>query len=337
MVEVTSIWCCPICKGTLEAQVEEFGCVTCDARYPVLAGLPDFRVDQPAWIEFGADRDRALKIDEIIRRDGLEAGVLDVFRSSRKFDERKSQFRMKQVFSGITKCDRQIDDWLAPIIAEPVLEVGSGPGQLIVAAARRGLDVAAIDVSMEWLMVSKYWAESFGAQPQLACAMAEQLPVRTASIGSVISMDVIEHVGDQSAYMSEIDRVLRPEGKFALVTPNRFSMSPEPHVGVWGVGYLPVGLQAKWVKLASGQQYDFTRLLSTGEARRLARHTAGIEVDITFPKISDEEIALFSPFKARLARFYNRITGSALFAPLMPFFGAYYRISGTKSVATPPR
>lgn len=334
---MTGIWCCPVCEGSLETQASELGCVTCDARYPVIAGLPDFRADQVAWIDFETDRHRARKIDEIIRSQGLEAGVLDVFRSSRKFNEKKSLFRMKQVFSGITKCNRQLDDWLADIVAEPVLEVGSGPGQLIVATAKRGLDVAGIDVSMEWLMVSKHWAESFGAQPQLACAMAEQLPIRSDTIGSVISMDVIEHVGDQAAYMSEIGRVLRPGGKFALVTPNRFSMSPEPHVGVWGVGYLPVRLQAKWVKLASGQAYDYNRLLSTGETRRLVRRTTGIAPCITFPKISDEEIALFPPFKARLARLYNRVTTSALFAPIMPFVGAYYRVTGTKPDTSPPR
>ena len=329
------LWCCPTCKGALEAQADMLGCTGCDATYPVVAGVPDFRASAPAWIDFDTDRERARKIDEIIRTDGLEAGVLDVFRTSRKFSEKKSQFRMKQVFAGVGKCERQLEGWLSGIVADPLLEIGSGPGQLVVAAARRGLDLTAIDVSMEWLMVSKHWAESHGGQPKLACAMAEQLPIRTDTIGSIISMDVIEHVGDRHAYMSEIGRVLRPGGQFALVTPNRFSMSPEPHVGVWGVGYLPVKWQAGWVKLVSGQGYDYNRLLSTGESRRLVRRATGMKARITFPAISNEEISLFPPFKAFLARLYNRVTGAAVFAPLMPFFGAYYRVTGTKPSSAP--
>lgn len=295
----------------------------------MVAELPDFRPDKAAWIDFDDDRRRALLIDAKIRAEGLEAGILDVFQNSRRFDAAKSRFRTRQVLAGADKYDRQLDGWLADAQATPVLEVGVGPGQLSVALARRGVAVHGIDVSMEWLVVAKHWLRQTGVEPRLATANAEELPVADGSVASYISLDVIEHVGDQGRYVREMARVLRPGGHYALVTPNRYSLAPEPHVGVWGVGYLPRRLQAPWVRLRAGVGYDYTRLLGTGEIRRLFRRHAGLEPQLTFPPIAAEEIALFPPFKARLAGAYNRIVTLPAFRMVAPLAGAYYRITGS--------
>lgn len=323
-------WACPVCRGGLDTADDSLTCKGCSRRYPLVGELPDFRVDTPAWIDFDHDRQRALHIDAIARKDGLPAAILDVFRNSRKFDEKKSQYRLRQVLSGIEKCDRDMTGWLAPLIHDPVLDLGVGPGQFVAAAARRGRVVQGIDVSLEWLMVAKHWARSLGVEPMLAAALAERLPLKEGAVRSVISYDVIEHVGDQNRYASEIGRVLAPGGTVALVTPNRYSLSPEPHAHVWGVGYLPVHWQAGWVKLVSGRDYSYCRLLSTGEIRRLFRKEAGIELSIAFPKISEEEIAQFSGLKTKMARIYNQVSQSSAAKPAMPFFGAYYRANGTK-------
>ena len=323
-------WACPVCHGDLDTAHNSLTCKGCSHRYPLVGELPDFRIDTPAWIDFDHDRQRALHIDAIARRDGLPAAILDVFRNSRKFDEKKSQYRLRQVLSGINKCDRDMTNWLAPLIHDPALDLGVGPGQFVAAAARRGRLVQGIDVSLEWLMVAKHWARSLGMEPMLAGALAERLPLKDGAVRSVISYDVIEHVGDQTRYASEIGRVLAPGGTVAMVTPNRYSLSPEPHAHGWGVGYLPVPWQAKWVKLASGREYSYCRLLSRSEIRRLFRNHAGIDLSVVFPPISEEEIAQFSDRKVKLARLYNRVTQSSAAAPIMPFVGAYYRASGSK-------
>tara|TARA_R110002051_G_scaffold146786_2_gene219554 strand:- start:29936 stop:30898 length:963 start_codon:yes stop_codon:yes gene_type:complete len=319
-----------MCHHDFVSAADNLTCKGCGRRYPLVAEMPDFRVDAPAWIDFDHDRERARHIDAIARKDGLSAAILDVFRNSRQFDEKKSQYRLRQVLAGIEKCDREMTGWLAPLTQNPVFDLGVGPGQFVAAAARSGQVVQGIDVSLEWLVVAKHWARSFGVEPVLAGALAEQLPLKDGAIGSVVSYDVIEHVGDQNRYASEIGRVLAPGGTVAMVTPNRYSLSPEPHAHVWGVGYLPVRWQSDWVKLMSGREYTYCRLLSTGEIRRLFQNNAGIELDIEFPRISEEEIAQFSSRKTKLARIYNWVTQSSIVAPVMPFAGAYYRASGTK-------
>ena len=63
--------------------------------------------------------------------------------------------------------------------------------------------------------------------------------------------------------MEEVGRVLRSGSGVVLTTPNRFSLTPELHVFVWGVGWLPRRLQAGYVRWRSGKSYDHTRLFSS--------------------------------------------------------------------------
>ena len=161
-------WICPACSGDLEKEPEQLSCAACDRTYPLVAEMPDFRGEEAAWIDFDRDHDRAIRVDKIVRTEGLEAAILDVFRTSRGFSERKSRFRTSQVRAGADKYELQLDDWLSGIQAEPILEVGVGPGQLAVALARRGHVPHGIDVSMEWLAVAKHWVRAQGLEPVFA-------------------------------------------------------------------------------------------------------------------------------------------------------------------------
>lgn len=308
-------------------------CNQCQRQYPVIGEIADLRIDAPAWINFEGDRKKALAIDECVKSQGLEAAILGVFRNSRHFCLEKSLYRVRQVFARIDKCRADLEGWLKPSVDEQgvVLEIGCGPGQLIAAAAQQGRNIAGVDVSLEWLMIAKHLIRESGGKANLAAGLAEHLPVKSNTARSIISLDVIEHVGDQTAYVREISRALAPGGQFALVTPNRFSMSPEPHVEVWGVGYLPESLQAKWVKMVSGKDYKFTRLLSVSQTKNLFTKTCDLSTDVSFPPIPEADLAIFSNLKAKLALSYNALISSPLVKPFLPFFGAYYRITGTKN------
>lgn len=323
------MWNCPSCHGSLEKHPQSLECEDCKRQFPIICEIPDLRLEKASWIDFEHDRERAVTIDEIANKEGSDAAIYDVFRSSRKFTEEKSRYRVKQVKAGIEKCTLQVDGWLASTLdAGKTLDLGCGPGQLSVAGAKRGIPIAALDVSLEWLVIAKHLVREAGGDPELAAGLAEALPLGSDTLGGLVSLDVIEHVGDQLEFIQEIQRVVRPDGRFVLAAPNRFSLSPEPHVGVWGVGYLPVSLQAKWVKLVSGSTYEFTRLLSVRELKGLAKKGGVENIDIQFPPISDEELAIFSPMKRRLGGLYNGLLKYSVTKLLIPYFGAYYRAFG---------
>src|SRR5205814_6303531 len=120
--------------------------------------------------------------------------------------------------------------------------------------------VAGVDASLVNLVVARRLLAARGHRARLAAALVERLPVSDASMSAVLALDVVEHLGDAGRFLSEAARVLRPGGRLALSTPNRFSLAAEPHVSVWGVGWLPRRWQPAYVRRRSGIDYAWVRL-----------------------------------------------------------------------------
>ena len=103
-----------------------------------------------------------------------------------------------------------------------VLEVGCGEGYgaaLLAGDAQRviGLDYDAATV-----------AHAAARYPQAAFVQANlaALPMRSAAVDTVASLQVIEHVWDVPQFLGECLRVLRRDGTLLLTTPNRLTFSP---------------------------------------------------------------------------------------------------------------
>lgn len=52
------------------------------------------------------------------------------------------------------------------------------------------------------------------------------LPLADGSADVVVNLQVIEHLWDQTAFLDEVFRVLRPGGRLLISTPNRITFSP---------------------------------------------------------------------------------------------------------------
>ncbi len=97
-----------------------------------------------------------------------------------------------------------------------VLDVGCGDGSLarLLPGARRG--VVGVDLVLDALRV----ARKDGVRAVQADLRHPTLPFRSGSIDAVVSLDVIEHLFDPTAFLDEARRLLRPDGLLVLSTPN---------------------------------------------------------------------------------------------------------------------
>jgi SAM-dependent methyltransferase len=328
------VWCCPSCRGVLIVHEQEarMRCGGCEAAYGIYGGVPDLRVDRPAWIDIDEDRDAAARLERDHRSKSLEDMIRTVFAAQAGRSQQQIDMRTSQVLASPARLTTQLDGWLRPATRSGFLDLGCGPGMLLAAAAGRGASGLGIDVSLLWLVVARRMIEQYGGRATLCAGFAESLPLRDGSVPAIVSLDVIEHVADQRRYLAEIDRIAADGATLALATPNRFSLAAEPHVHVWGVGWLPARFQARFVRERSGRPYDFVRLLSVpGLARLLRRHTR-IRGRFLVPPVPDEEIESYHPRRARLARIYNRIAEWPLSRWPLLAVGPFFRFTGTRHV-----
>ena len=324
------IWVCPRCRGALASDQESLRCGGCSSHFEVIDGIPDLRVAGDSWIDFGDD----LNVARRLAASGLALPELvrEVYASRPNWDEQRVATRTRQVLEAPDRLRQDVTGWLAPVLAgnDAYLDLGCGAGMLIAAAHRAGHFGVGIDVSMTWLVVAKRLIEASGGRAVLAAALGEALPLADGAVGAVVSLDVIEHVRDPDTYLREINRVTRPGGGLALSTPNRFSLTAEPHVFVWGVGRLPRKWQRPYVHWRSGKDYDDTILMSSLTLAKRVRRNSEFHIRIDIPDVPAEHLANFAPAKARIARFYNRLASARLLRPLFLAIGPFFRVTGTK-------
>lgn len=323
-------WRCPRCRGPLSARHASLSCTACGASYDLVAGIPDLRVPTPAWVDFDRDKAEARRL-AALGDVSAERLARDVFQSRAHWTEARVRFRTQQVIEGPSRARREIETWLAPAARAggPLLEIGCGTGGLL-AALPASREAIGIDVSLAWLVVAKRLLAEHGRTLPLAAAVAEALPLADASIGAVVALDVIEHVADLDPVLREIDRVAVPGAALAFSTPNRFSLGAEPHVGVWGVGWLPRRLQPGYVQWRTGEPYTFARLLSAREAVGLVRAHTRFDAAADAPPIPAEEIARFGSRRALLARTYNALSRTPGMRRVFVAIGPFFRVTGCK-------
>lgn len=109
-----------------------------------------------------------------------------------------------------------------------VLDIGTGRGEMIVAAVRRGAAKAVgVDYSKAAIELSRTTLEQAGNPPQARAlhADARALPVPDSSFDLAILADVIEHLspGELATTLDQAYRALAPDGRiFVHTAPNRF-------------------------------------------------------------------------------------------------------------------
>jgi SAM-dependent methyltransferase len=111
---------------------------------------------------------------------------------------------------------------------DKVLDLGCGFGRHAFEAARRGASVVALDAGTdEVLGVAATFAAMVEAGELRADSLhanvvqgdALKLPFPDATFDRVICSEVLEHIPDDVAAMSELNRVLRPGGTMAITVP----------------------------------------------------------------------------------------------------------------------
>lgn len=119
--------------------------------------------------------------------------------------------------------------------AGTLLEVGPGRGELLSEALKAGWSVTGVEYSPSACEEIRSVLQGTGAAASydVRCGELTQVALPTASFDACVLSDVIEHVRDPRAFLSEIHRVLKPGGTLLVATPSLDSWSARLMRGHW--------------------------------------------------------------------------------------------------------
>lgn len=274
---------CPRCRGELIWKPDAFACARCHALFPVVLGIADFRVAPDPWIGLEDDREKARRLEERSHGSSLEAMVRAYWSMTPATPVEQATRFVHHVMTAYDR-SREWLDRLDPPGMRPAgtwLDVGTGTGDLACAVAARGIRVVAVDIAMRWLVVARRRAELTGATVDFICCNAEHLPFADATFSRVASVGTLEHCMNADRVLRESRRVLTTNGDARIRTVNRYTVLREPHVGVWGVGFVPRRMADRYVRWRGGSGYEHHHPLSTRELRAgmVRAGFSGVRVD----------------------------------------------------------
>lgn len=101
-----------------------------------------------------------------------------------------------------------------------VLDVGCGPASITASLAHAiGPGGLVVGIDRSEAMLDRAVRAVVGPQIAFVRADAQRLPLRDETVDAVVSMAVLQLVGDPAMALAEMARVLRPDGRLAVMVP----------------------------------------------------------------------------------------------------------------------
>jgi len=320
---------CPLCQGPLRRESEAYVCARDQRSYPVTLGIPDLRVYTDQLVQSVTEQALIARLlAEYPNRSFAELVELDRSLSPAVPSSLRARRRV-HIEGGVVRAKSSLAEMqrLGALSARgQFLEIGCGTGEFLVAAADVFQTVVGLDISLPRLILAKKQLEETGRQAIVISASAESLPFSHESFHLVVGSDVIEHVENPVQVMREAYRVLVSGGAIFLATPNRWSLTPEPHVNVWGVGFLPKAWRERYVALVRNVPYRNVSLLNWFEIRRLLGQTRISRWQIILPALSSEHTARLPAWARAAVPVYHALKDYPLTKWLVYLFGPLFHV-----------
>jgi SAM-dependent methyltransferase len=328
---------CPICRSPGSLYESFWQCSACHRNYPRYSRILDLRVSSDrddlsfAHLEsLRGERERSARALAMMSTATFAEMVENYFsefptRPEIERGEKETLLYADKIAREILLQMRQtapIDDFAARP-QSIALEAGCGAAGLTGILAKRFYSVVALDADLDRMILAQKHCEELGlTNVMLLCAFGESMPIAQDAVDFIACIEVLEHATSQRDLLSELRRILRPGGRLYLTTPNRFTAGREPHVKLWGLGWLPRSVMNSYVRWRLGVPYVGKRNLSYWELRDLMRETFDDDFFFCRPRRSKYTV------QARVA---NGLSSIPLLARLVRFVIAGYHVNAGKS------
>lgn len=329
----TDSYLCPRCRVPVAADARGFTCPGCGATYPILCGIPDFRLAPDRYLGLEDERAKAARLHAYARDHSFAETLAEYYRITDDVSPVMARRFADYVIAGEMR-GRAVLQQLAPV--RRLLDAGCGAGGLVVAAARAGVAVTGTDIALRWLVITAKRLEEAGLRAELVCADIARPPFHDAAFDRIAATDLFEHVPDLPQAAGAMLRLLAPGGALYATGANRHTLAVYPPAGLWGVGFLPAGPRRRYVTARRG--IDTLRFVSMQSPRSLARglQGAGFTAVRTAPMSvpADRAAALGAP-KRMLLGLYRFLRDVPVARAGLTQIGPVFEISARRPSSNP--
>lgn len=169
-----------------------------------------------------------------------------------------------------------------PASAEPlhdlqIIDVGCGAGIVTENLSPLGGEILGIDAAERNVAIARKHAETTGARVDYRLALPEDLAQQAAHFDVVLSLEVVEHVADQAAFLTALARLVKPGGILVIGTLNRTVRSfIKAIIGAeYVLGWLPKGTH-DWRRFVTPRELD----LYLGDRAFALEARTGVSFDV---------------------------------------------------------
>jgi SAM-dependent methyltransferase len=203
--------------------------------------------------------------------------------------------------------DRYVD---ADLHGHKVLEIGLGFGTLGQLLASRGAEYYGVDIAENPVALMRERLRRLSAADPLRVVQgsALALPFDDGTFDDVYSIGCLHHTGDLVRAVSEVRRVLRPDGRAVVMLYNRHSLRHVLKAGLRslrrldgnGDGSADERLRGLYDSDTLGEAAPHTDFVSRAEARRLFRSFTKVTIDTRNFDVVSLNLKKRSPAMARV-------------------------------------
>ena len=167
-----------------------------------------------------------------------------------------------------------------------LLDVGCSTGLTLGYIAQKFKNSIGYDIDNKAIEVARKRFKKMGLRTKFILGDGNKIPLKDNSVDIVTMLEVFEHINQPLALLSEVDRVLKPDGILHITTANKL-WPIEPHFHLPFLSYLPQNLADIYVrKIGKGKNYHDINLPTYGQFQKTVGQYFRIS-DITLEVIRD--------------------------------------------------
>lgn len=322
---------CPVCRSPVAERDGGYACAPCDRVFPVLFGIPDFRLRGDLYLSLDEERAKAARLHAFAEQHDFRALVGYYYSITDDVPQRLAPIFSYYALNAPARAAPAIHALSRRRRDGALLDLGCGSGGALVAAADLFHDRTGVDVALRWLVIARKRLEETGVPARLVCAAAEALPFLESSFTHVLAADLLENTRSPEAAIRSAAAVLNDGGFMYVTSSNCRWIGPHPATGVWAAGLLPRRLSARLLRRKHG--VDILRaasFVSPSSVRRMAEGAGLHQLEAHAFDLNARRFGHRSGVFRALAHVYAILAKAPLFRTLLLVAGPVFQVMFTK-------